>query len=203
MTASIMEALIAMLLTTVIMIRKREYIDWKLVLPCAAAAMLASFPGVSTLTNLDEKTLQCILGSVLIGLGVYFLVFSKGIRLKPTVTSGIIAGTVSGFAAGLFNIGGPPMVAYFLSVSDDKEKYHATLQTYFTLLGIAVIGNHLLQGHITTTIMGYSGVGMIGALCGGWFGLKLFARLSFRRIKIFMYVFMIVSGIYTIIAANL
>ena len=41
------------------------------------------------------------------------------VHLKASLVSGLVAGAISGFCGGLFNIGGPPMVAYFLSVTDE------------------------------------------------------------------------------------
>ena len=189
MTASIIENSIAILLTGYIMIKKWRYIDWKLIFPCSIAAMLASFLGVDLIMNLDEEFLNKILGIVLMVLGIYFVLFSSRIKILPTTFNGIIAGLISGFSAGLFNIGGPPMVAYFLSVTDDKEKYHATLQAYFTIISSFVVLNHLVQGNITEEMISFGFFSIIGMGIGAFAGLKVFDRLSMRGIKIMMYSF--------------
>lgn len=41
------------------------------------------------------------------------------------------------------------MVAYFLSVTDDKEKYNATLQMFFTINTISIFLIHVFQGHVS------------------------------------------------------
>ena len=79
--------------------------------------------------------LSKIMGTVLLVLAVYFIFFSSKVHLKGRFgLPDWAAGAVSGFCGGLFNIGGPPMVAYFLSVTDDKEKYNATLQMFLQLI---------------------------------------------------------------------
>ena len=78
---------------------------------------VTSLLGVNTLMALDEAVLSKIMGTVLLVLAVYFIFFSSKVHLKAGLVSGLAAGAVSGFCGGLFNIGGPPMVAYFLSVT--------------------------------------------------------------------------------------
>lgn len=129
-TASILEAIAAFFMVIYIAVRLWKFIDWKLLLPPVIMATVTSFLGVNTLMALDEDVLSKIMGTVLLILAVYFIFFSSKVHLKASLVSGLAAGAISGFCGGLFNIGGPPMVAYFLSVTDDKEKYNATLQMF-------------------------------------------------------------------------
>ena len=122
-TASILEAIAAFFMVIYIAVRLWKFIDWKLLLPPVIMATVTSFLGVNTLMALDEDVLSKIMGTVLLILAVYFIFFSSKVHLKASLVSGLAAGAISGFCGGLFNIGGPPMVAYFLSVTDDKEKY--------------------------------------------------------------------------------
>ena len=132
-TASILESIVAFFMVIYIAVRLWKFIDWKLLLPPVIMATVTSFLGVNTLMSLDEEVLSKIMGTVLLILAVYFIFFSSKVHLKGGIVSGLAAGAISGFCGGLFNIGGPPMVAYFLSVTDDKEKYNATLQMFFTI----------------------------------------------------------------------
>ena len=45
------------------------------------------------------------------------------------------------------------MVAYFLSVTDDKEKYNATLQMFFTINTVSVFLIHVFQGHVSGAML--------------------------------------------------
>jgi uncharacterized membrane protein YfcA len=90
------------------------------------------------------------------------------------------------------------MVAYFLSVTNDKEKYHATLQAYFTLIGSFVVFNHFVQGNVTIEMVKIGSISLIGIGIGAFLGLKLFEKLSMKSIKIMMYSFMVISGFYMV-----
>ena len=145
-TASILEAIAAFFMVIYIAVRLWKFIDWKLLLPPVIMATVTSFLGVNTLMALDEDVLSKIMGTVLLILAVYFIFFSSKVHLKASLVSGLAAGAISGFCGGLFNIGGPPMVAYFLSVTDDKEKYNATLQMFFTINTIQYFSDSCISG---------------------------------------------------------
>ena len=117
----LLEAIAAFFMVIYIAVRLWKFIDWKLLLPPVIMATVTSFLGVNTLMALDEDVLSKIMGTVLLILAVYFIFFSSKVHLKASLVSGLVAGAISGFCGGLFNIGGPPMVAYFLSVTDDKK----------------------------------------------------------------------------------
>ncbi|MBU5479778.1 sulfite exporter TauE/SafE family protein [Blautia sp. MSJ-19] len=199
-TASILEAIAAFFMVIYIAVKLWKSIDWKLLLPPIIMATITSLLGVNTLMSLDEAVLSKIMGTVLLVLAVYFIFFSSRVHLKASVISGIIAGAVSGFCGGLFNIGGPPMVAYFLSVTDDKEKYNATLQMFFTINTMSIFLIHVFQGHVTTSMIPLVGAALAGTAAGTVSGLFLFQKLTMDRIKKFVYIFMICAGGYLLLS---
>ena len=169
-TASILEAIAAFFMVIYIAVKLWKFIDWKLLLPPVIMATVTSLLGVNTLMALDEAVLSKIMGTVLLVLAVYFIFFSSKVHLKAGLVSGLAAGAVSGFCGGLFNIGGPPMVAYFLSVTDDKEKYNATLQMFFTINTVSVFLIHVVSGSCIRSYaaFGWSGTGRNGSWNSSW-----------------------------------
>ena len=198
-TASIIEVVTAFVLVVYIAVRLRKSINFKLLLWPSLAAMCVSTFGVFALMASTETLLRRILGGALICLSLYFHFFSSKLRLKPTRTSGIIAGMISGFCGGLLNIGGPPMVAYFLSVTDDKQEYNATLQCYFTITTLYIFLLHFIMGNVTGEILQLSGAALVGLGLGTLAGMRLFRRLSMSHIRKCVCVFMSIAGIYFII----
>ncbi len=194
-TASIIEVLTAFAMVACIAIRLRRQINIRLLFWPALASMFSSTFGVFTLMASTESFMRRILGGVLVCLSIYFIFFSQKVRLKPTWFTGIAAGLVSGFCGGLFNIGGPPMVAYFLSVTDDKLEYNATLQCYFCLTTIYIFTVHLAMGNITREVLQLSGMALAGVAAGTILGSRLFRRLSMDKIRKFVYLFMVMAGI--------
>ena len=197
-TASIMEAVTAFFMVVYIAARLWKWIDWRMLLPPAAVSAVFSFLGVSTLMSLSDEVLRRILGAALLLLAFYFIVLSKRIHLKKNILTGMAAGVISGFCGGLFNIGGPPMVAYFLSVTDDKRTYNATLQAFFCVNTITIFLIHLLRGNVTQQMLPLAAGALIGTALGTLCGFLLFKKLTMHGIKKFVYVFMTVAGIYLI-----
>ena len=200
-TASILETVTAFFMVVYLTARLFRYIDWKLLLPTVAVSAVFGFFGVSTLLALSESTLRRILGVALLALAAYFIFFSSRMRLKGGVISGLIAGTVSGFLSGLFNIGGPPMVAYFLSVTDDKNVYNATLQAFFCFNTVSIFCIHLFRGSVTVDMIPLAACAVAGTGLGTLLGFVLFKRMTLERLKQFIYAFMVVAGTYLLIFA--
>ena len=184
-TASILEAIAAFFMVIYIAVKLWKFIDWKLLLPPVVMATVTSFLGVNTLMALDEAVLSKIMGTV---------------HLKAGLFSGLAAGAVSGFCGGLFNIGGPPMVAYFLSVTDDKEKYNATLQMFFTINTVSVFLIHVFQGHVSGAMLPLVGAALAGTAVGTAVGMFLFRRLTMTGIKKVVYIFMMCAGSYLLLS---
>lgn len=196
--ASVLESITAFFMVIYITFYLRKYINFKLMIAPIFSSMLFSTLGVFTLLSSTESLMRRILGAALMILAIYFVFWSDKIHLKPTLFNGIVAGAVSGFFGGLFNIGGPPMVAYFLSVTDDKMEYNATLQCYFCITTLYIFLNHFLLGNVNITILSYSGVALMGVILGTWLGLTFFKKLSMRNIKRLVYSFMAVAGLYLV-----
>lgn len=88
------------------------------------------------------------------------------------------------------------MVAYFLSVTDDKEKYNATLQMFFTINTVSVFLIHVFQGHVSGAMLPLVGA----ALAGTAVGMFLFRRLTMTGIKKVVYIFMMCAGSYLLLS---
>lgn len=182
-----------------IAVKLRKYINLKLMIFPLISSTVTSLIGVVAMMSSPDAVMRRILGAVLILLSVFFIFFNKRIRLRQTAANGLIAGSVSGLLSGLFNMGGPPMVVYFLSITEDKMEYNATLQCYFALNGGLVLILHLLMGNFNMQIMQYCGVALTGVALGALAGFGLFKKMTFQVIRKVVYGFMAVFGLYLLI----
>ncbi len=198
--ASVLEVMTAFVMVIYISLKLCQHINFRLMIWPLLSYSVASAVGVFTLLSGTETVIRRILGVILVLLSIYFKCFSNKVRIKPTRRNGLLAGLVSGFLSGLFNIGGPPMVVYFLSVTEDKMEYNATLQCYFTFTTIYVFLLHLFMGNVNIEVLQYSVAGLAGLAVGTGTGLCLLRRLSMEATKKFVYGFMILAGIYLVIA---
>ena len=140
-----------------------------------------------------------VMGAALMALAVYFIVFSEKFRVRPTLAAGLIAGGVAGLSAGMFSIGGPPIVVYYLAAFQDKKEYTATTQMYFILTSLWLVAQHLWMGNVDALALQCTGAALAGLAVGTAAGLAVFRALPLEKIKKLVYAFMLVMGCYILI----
>ncbi len=197
--ASAVELITGFIMVIYILFRLSGRINFRLLLFPLISSVLLSTCGVFTLMSGTEVFLRRILGIFLLILSAYFIFFNGKIRIRPTRINGLIAGGLSGFFGGMLGIGGPPIVIYLMSVTDDKIEFNATLQGYYIFSSISILILHLFMGNVTGGTLKYSAVVMLGVLAGTGAGISLFKKLSMDTVKKLVNVFMAVAGIYLII----
>lgn len=180
-------------------VRLRKHINFKRMLYPFLSSTVTSLAGVFVMLRNSGGILQRLLGMTLIFLSACFIRYGDRIRIPQTPGNGLIAGAVSGILSGLFNLGGPPMVLYYLSAAEDKMEYNATLQCYFALNGTVVLLSHLLMGNLTLQTVRYSAAAMIGMVAGTLSGYALFQKVSLQAIRRLVYVFMLLFGCYLLV----
>lgn len=150
---------------------------------------------------LTVQTLKGFLGLALIGLSVFFLAFSRRIRIRPSRTGGFLAGGCSGLLSGFFSTGGPPMVVYLLSALDDKDEYLASVQTVFFFSNLWTTANRAAAGFLTREVAVMSLLGYVCVAAGIFIGTRLIRRLNIDRLRKVAYVFIGVSGAWISVSA--
>ena len=198
-TATVIEALMSAVLSAVLVIRLRHHVRLKLLAwPFVTTAVLLPL-GLFTLMSNTDSLLRRLLGGLLLVLAAYFAFFGQKIRIRPTPLSGLTTGAVSGFMAGFFGIGGPPLAIFFSSVTEDKRIYSATLNAFFLIMSAYHIVLHGFWGNITPLALRQSAVGVAGLALGSVIGFAIFRKLTMTAIRRLVYVFMALCGLYLII----
>ena len=141
------------------------------------------------------------LGVFLLVLSVYYLCFNK----KPASDRGlplpasIVCITVSGICDGMFGIGGPLMVLYFLSNTKTTREYLGTLQLFFVINGIYGSVFRISQGilgwnNLPCIIAGWTGI-LIGVVIAN----RLVDRINADLLRKLVYIMIGISGIVYLI----
>lgn len=179
-----------------------RFIDWKnLIFPGIGYALL-SLPAIIFMTTQPDNVLFIMLGAVLILLSVYFMLFSEKVRLKPTWYGGLISGGLSGIMGGLFAMGGPPVVVYYVqSENGDNRAYLATIQMYFVLTNAYGTTVKAFRGLVTLNVLILCACGLAGLFAGLLIGKKIFNRLNPKTLRRIVYGVMAVSGVVNIVNA--
>lgn len=197
--AAIMEIISAFVMLIYISSKMFRHINFKMLLFPLIASFATSVAGVYILLESGDVFMKRIMGGALILLAGYFVLSGRSFKIKETKLNGLVAGGVSGILSGLFNIGGPPIVGYFISVTDDKNEYNSTLQCYFIFSTVYLFIIHLIMGNVTLQVLKYSSFAVLGVIGGVFAGLYVFKILSFKALKKYVYAFMLVVGIVLII----
>jgi uncharacterized protein len=104
---------------------------------------------------------------------------------KPSTPVTVAVGGVGGFFGGLAQIGGPPVVMYWLRDTAVAAVTRANIILYFAVADVLIIVSYSIGGLWSTAILGLAAItGPLFGL-GLWIGSKLFGKASdelFRRI---------------------
>ncbi|HWQ50583.1 MAG TPA: sulfite exporter TauE/SafE family protein [Terriglobales bacterium] len=180
--------------------RYREGVQWKLLPPCLAAYFVMSFLAIRLAAVSSVDALRRPMGAFLIALAAYFVFFAGKVRIRGGPAQGGAAGAVSGVTGGLFAIGGPPMVVYFLSATGSNAAYMATLQAFFLVTGVYTNAVRLANGLLTRQVFMLALPALAGLVLGMAVGVRLFDRLDPDRLRKLVYAFMAASGLWILIS---
>lgn len=158
------------------------------VLTMALGALLGIPAGTWLLTTLDPLILRW--GIVALAALMLALLLSgwryRG-RPKPPLT--MLVGTISGFFSGAAQVGGPPVVAYWLGGTIPASIVRANIITYFALTSLIAAVGYGWSGLITAHIIVLATLIAPVYGFGTWAGSRMFGLASdktFRRICLAM-----------------
>lgn len=181
--------------TTFNTIKYRKDISLKTVIPMICTALISITVAVYFSLVVSADIFKILLGVVLILLSLYFLFFSNKVSIKPTAFNGILTGTLSGVLGGLFSTSGPPAVMYLTNALKENKTYFATIQFYFCVTNIYSLIMRLLNGLLTIEMTFYFLIGFVGCVIGDFLGKLVFDKLNAEKLRMIIYIGMILSGI--------
>jgi uncharacterized membrane protein YfcA len=152
----------------------------------AIGALVGVPLGTAVLTHLDPLVLRW--GIVVLVFALLILLISGWrYRGRPKAPLTVLVGAVAGFCAGSTQIGGPPVVAYWLGGAAEATIVRANIVLYFEISSMISLTNFALSGLIVRDLIPLSlitaplyGIGIYG-------GSRLFGAASdktFRRISL-------------------
>lgn len=202
--ANALSGLLSFTSTLIVALSHAKKVDWKnLLFPCIGFAVI-SVPSILLMKKLDNRVLLIMLGVALILLSGYMFFFSSKIKIKPSPFTGLAAGGFSGILGGIFSMGGPPVVIYFMqSEGDDKDRYLATIQMYFLLSNVYGTTVKAINGFITRDVLILAAFGTVGMIAGIFIGKLIFKKLRVDILRRVVYCFMAVAGVVNIVSAIL
>jgi len=158
---------------------------------------------INHIQQIDTGILTPAFGVFLILLALYFFFFADKIEVKANWRTASVCALISGASSGLFGIGGPTMVLYFVSATQDKESYIANTQFMFSVTSIVNLIARINKGIFTWELVPVTLAGLIAINVGKIVGLKIFDRINRELMKKLVYGFVAVSGAITVLKSFL
>lgn len=201
--ANFLSSLLSTVTSAIVLITVFKKIRWKNLIFPLIGSFVFNYLAITFVKSAANDLLTLILGIALFGLSVYFFFFSNKIKIRATWYTGLIAGSISGIMSGLFSIGGPPVVIYYLQSEDDTDSYLATISAYFVLSGIISVVMKAFSGFVTDSVWLGIAIGLLGMLIGSLLGSLTRNKTKPHIIKKAVYAVMAVSGLVNIISSSI
>ncbi len=199
--ANVLSSILGAFTSVCVVVTMLKKVHWKNLLFPIIGSFVGTFFAVTFIKSQSNSTLTLLLGVALFALSIYFLFFSSKIRIKITWYTGLMAGLVSGIMGGMFAIGGPPAVIYYMQSEENSDNYLATLSAYFVVSNAYSITVKAISGFVTANVGVCLITGFVGMFIGALIGKMVFKRLNAQMLKRAVYGFMAVSGIANIISS--
>lgn len=188
-------SLCAATMSSMVAVRCFKDVKFKIILPLFVGYSVASVWSIRYANSQSEGLMIKLLGAVLILVSIYFMFFSGKIKVCPTFINGIIAGVIGGIGAGMFGIGGPPVVIYLMSAIEDKNEYRACSLMYFSIGSWYASGIRWLNGIITAQTVQWWMLAVAALCVGTWLGNRIFDKINAQTLRYLVYGFMSISGL--------
>ncbi len=193
--ATTLSGMLAMTTSLMIVVQKWRYIVWDRLLPILLTFMVVSVGAVFVLRRMEYGILNILLGVTLIAVSIYFMFFSRRIKVKTTKPVQVTAGTVSGLMGGFFGMQGPPAVLYFVSAEEDKDHYIAMTQAYFLFGNLVMTFARAYNGFFTSAVATGYASGIVGVVIGNIVGAYVFRHISISLLRYVIYLYIGITGV--------
>jgi len=132
----------------------RKGADWKLILLFGIPGILFSYLGATLSVGSPEVLLKRLLGGFLL-LYVFFLFLKQNWKIPANNHTSVMGGSLSGFFAGIFGVGGAVRGAFLAAFNLPKERYIFTSGMIALFIDITRISKYLASGTILSKELFY------------------------------------------------
>lgn len=159
--------------------RYRKHADPKTTLPFCIPYLLCSATAIRVSTMVDQELLQRVFGVFLIALAIYnFATMGKASTKKLPVLAQLGCIVFSGVCDGLFGIGGPLMVLFFLNRTNTQESYLGNIQLFFAVNVFCNLVLRAINGVLTIDLAPLCLVGAVAVILGLQIAYRLLGNLD-------------------------
>lgn len=198
--AAAVSGIVSLALTMLMVLRYRKHISIKKVIVPLIVYALCSALAIRFSSRVDQQLLKRIFGGFLIVLTSYHFLLAKKQPKAWSLPLCVAAWAFSGACSGLFSIGGPLMVLYYLVHTDSKEEFLGTTETLF-FVNLSMSAYLRVRGGILTAdLLPLVGLGIACMMAGLYTANRIIDRIDGARLKNTVYIGVGISGIINLFA---
>ena len=177
------------------MLRYRKHLTLKKILIPFMVYTICSILIIRVSVYLDAKLLKRVFGGFLLALSIYHFTLAGKQPTRWTWPLALLAFVISGLGSGLFAVGGPLMVLYFLGNTDSTEEFLADTQIIFVINALPTITMRIRSGLLRAEHLPYLIPGLIGVLIGFWLAGKIVGKIDKPKLTKIVYIAVGISGL--------
>jgi uncharacterized protein len=149
----------------------------------ALGGLLGAPVGAYILKSVDSINLRWLI-ACLTALMLALLLSGWRYRGQPKPPATIAVGTISGLFSGIAQIGGPPVVAYWLGGSQKAQAMRASTILFFAVGSVASIVSYAGFGLLTLPVFKMSVMILPSFAAGLWIGTRVFGLASEKTFRL-------------------
>ncbi len=168
--------------------------DRREVFTMAAGAALGVPTGTAVLALMDPLLLRWIISAIAICL-LALLVSGWRYHGKPIAPLSAAIGLVAGLFSGAAQLGGPPVVAYWLGGKSNFTRVRSNVILYFSISTVFSFVSYYFGGLFVSTVFALTIVTLPAYAVGLWGGSKLFGFAKESTFRVTCYILIAASAI--------
>jgi len=173
----------------------KKGIRWKLIISFGIPGIIASYIGASLILNISQIVLSRILAAFFLAY-VIFIIIKPNWKLRESYPIATIGGTLSGFFAGIFGVGGAIRGIFLSAFNLPKEAYLFTAGAISAVIDITRISKYVVDG---IRIDNYILIGMIlfipASFIGAYLGYKIVNRIPQKYFRLVIGIFLLIISL--------
>lgn len=198
-----MSQAITVVLTVVMAWHYRKHINVRKIVAPAVLFIACSWTSLLFANAVDQTVMKLILGVFLVLLAGYFLFVQQGEVERLGMAASLFCIAFSGVCDGMFGIGGPLMVVYYLFKTADKEEYLGTIQAFFFICVTAGLGMRLYTGALDLALWPMIAAGACCVLVGLAVANRVVEKLNDALVRKLTYWVIGLAGAYNAVVSIL
>ena len=162
-----------------------------------AGALVGVPAGAFILTHFEPLTLRWLIAGMATAM---LILLASGWRYhgQPHKAATVVVGAISGLFSGIAQIGGPPVVSYWLGTNTDMQTLRSNIILFFAATTLITVVTYISGGLMTLEVLKFSLFAGPAYGIGTWAGSKMFRLASpqiFRTISLALVAFAVLTSL--------